>query len=130
MTSNPVRVLALIVTLASVGVTAALLFVVDGDGVGLMRMLDNRGDTAVAAGVGWIVVAPLLFVLASSYVQVSTWPWVLLAVVDLGVLGAVSYRLREMMSVGYWSFAAICVVASLASIAMAAAGRGPTRGDF
>ena len=130
MTTSPLRITALVVTLASVVLAAALLYRLDGDALGLMRRLRGRGETPYAVGVGWLVVAPVLFVLASSYVQVSTGPWVLLALVQLGVIAAVTVHLDDLRSSGYLLAAGVCAAAAFASLVAAAAGRGRRPGDF
>ena len=127
--TSPVRVLALVATLATVGVTVALLITIDGDAWGMIQYQRRLGETPYAVGIGWVVLAPVLFVVGSAYVSVSTSPWVVLCTVHLVVLVAVSLEFREMMSVGYWVAATICGTAALASVVAAAAGtRRP--GDF
>lgn len=130
MLTSPVRVLSLVATLAAVAVAVALLITIDGDALGMMRYQRRIGETAYAVGIGWVVLAPLPFIVASAYVAVSRVPWVLLCTVHLAILVAVSLEFREMMSVGYWLAATVCGVAALASVVAASAGDKARRGDF
>ena len=128
--TNPVRVLSLAATLAAAAVTAALLITIDGDAVGMIEFQHRQGETAYAVGIGWVVLAPVAFVIDSSYVAVSTAPWVALCVAHVAILVAVSVEFAEMMSVGYWIAAGVCTVAAIASVVAAVAGDKQQRGQF
>ncbi|CAN5138601.1 hypothetical protein BH09ACT12_BH09ACT12_26760 [soil metagenome] len=128
--ASPVRLLSLVVTLAASAGTVALLVSIDGDALQMMRYQRSIGELPYAAGIGWLVVAPLFFVIGSAYSAVARTPWVLLCLVHLVVLLAVSVEFRALMSRGYWIAAAVYVAAALSSAAVAAAGSKAGPGDF
>ena len=128
--TSPVRLLSVVATLAAAAVAGAFLLTIDGDALAMMRYQRRIGELPYAVGIGWVVLAPLLFIFAAAYVAVSRAPWLLLCTVHLAVLVAVSLEFREMMSVGYWVAATVFAVAALASAFAAAGGDKVRRGDF
>ncbi|WP_137292899.1 hypothetical protein [Nocardioides dongxiaopingii] len=93
------------------------------DGVGLARFLLDHGAVPYAAGLGWVLVAPVVLALALLARRWSAWPWVVAVTVHLAVLLALALRLRHLVPDAVGATLGAHTVLGLASVAVVVAER-------
>ncbi|WP_323793576.1 hypothetical protein [Nocardioides sp.] len=127
---SAVRLLPFAATAAAFAVAGALLLTIDGDALAMIEHQQRIGHTPYAVGIGWMILAPVVLILAAGYLTVSRLPWVVVGLAHLVALAAVSEEFAEMMSTGFWLAALASALGVVGSFAALAAGGRARPGAF
>ena len=118
------RVSAALVVVAAAAVALALTA---GTGVApwqLVSWFGRYGGPLHASVLTWLVLAPVLLLVAAAAGRRTPWPWVSAVTIELSCLVVVAARFPRVIPDWAWPALAVTVVAGLASVVTAFSGPG------